>query len=127
MVWLDRVPVSRVAGPAAGGRELFMGAVGLAIGASVGALFELRRLLVALDRQQFGIRLPVRSAARMLATATAAVVPVVLMLMLMKPLPVLLKAIIALIVYVGLYLSTSRLADLPELDYWIGSLKKRLL
>lgn len=126
MVWLDRVPVSRVAGPAAGGRELFMGAVGLAIGASVGALFELRRLLVALDRQQFGIRLPVRSAVRMLATATAAVVPVVLMLMLMKPLPVLLKAIIALIVYVGLYLSTSRLAGLPELDFWLGSLKKRL-
>lgn len=126
MVWLDRVPVSRVAGPAAGGRELFMGAVGLALGASLGALFELWRLLVALDRRKTRIRLPVRSVARMLATATFAVVPVVLMLVFLQPLPMLVKAIIALIVYVGLYLSTSRLAGLPELDYWMGSLKKKL-
>jgi len=126
MVWLDRVPVSRFAGPAAGGTELYMGAVGLAMGASVGALFELWRLLVALDRQEFGIRLPVESVGRMLATAIVTVIPVALMMMFMSSLPMLVRAIIALIVYGGLYLSTSRLAGLPELDYWLGSLKNRL-
>jgi putative peptidoglycan lipid II flippase len=126
MVWLDRVPVSRIAGPAAGGRELFMGAVGLALGASLGALFELRRLLVALEREGFGIRPPVRSIGRMLAAATATVVPVALMLIFMKSLPMLARAIVALVVYVVLYLWATRLAGLPELDYWIGSLKKRL-
>ena len=126
MVWLDRVPVSRVAGSAAAGRELFMGAVGLALGASLGALFELWRLLVALERRGIGIRLPIEAIGRMLVIATATVVPVVLMLMFMKSLPMLGKAIIALLVFVGLYFSASRMAGLPELDYWMGSLKKRL-
>jgi putative peptidoglycan lipid II flippase len=125
MVWLDRVPVSRVAGPAAGGRELFMGAVGLALGASLGALFELWRLASALDKQGLGLRLPARSIGRMVATASLTVAPVAVMLIYMQSLPMLAKAVVALLVYVGLYLSVARLVGLPELGYWLGSLRRR--
>lgn len=126
MVWLDRIPVSRVAGPATGGRELFMGAIGLAVGASVGALFELWRLLVALNQQGLGFRLPVASIGRMAATATATAAPVVLVLMLLTSMPMLAKAVLALVVYAGLYLSASRISGQPELETWIGSVKNRL-
>ena len=125
MVWLDRVPVSRVAGPAAGGRELFMGAVGLALGASMGALFELWRLASALDKQGLGLQLPARSIGKMVATATLTVAPVAVMLIYMRSLPVLVQAVVAVLVYVGLYLSAARLVGLPELGYWSGSLKRR--
>lgn len=126
MVWLDRLPVSRLAGPSADGRELFMGAVGLALGASLGALFELRRLLSALNRLQLGIRLPLQPIGKMLAIATVTVVPVLLMLMSMRQLPMLAKAIIALMVYAGLYLATARLVRLPELASWVSSFRRRV-
>jgi len=126
MVWLDRVPVSRVAGPATGGHELFMGAIGLALGASLGALFELWRLASALDKQGLALRLPARSIGRMVATASLTVAPVVVMLIYMRSLPVLAKAVVALLVYVGLYLTVARLAGLPELGYWSGSLRRRV-
>ena len=125
MVWFDRVPVSRITGTAGEGHQLFMGAVGLALGASLGALFELSRLLAALDAQKLGIRLPLRSISRMFATAIATVVPVALMLIFIRPVPMLARAIIALVAYAGLYLSTSRLVGLPEMGYWLGSLKRR--
>ncbi len=126
MVGLDRVPVSRIAGPAADGRELFMGAVGLALGASLGGFFELWRLQAALHRHELGVRLPFRSVGRMFVAATVTVAPVVLMLSMMTSLGILSRALIALVAYVGLYLSVAWLVGLPELGAWTGSSRKRL-
>jgi putative peptidoglycan lipid II flippase len=126
MVGLDRIPVTRVAGAQAGGRDLFMGAVGLALGASVGGVFELWRLLLALKREQMDVRLPVRSVAKMLNIAILTVVPIIMVVFSLKSLPMLPKSIIALVGYVGLYLWVSRIAGLEELSSWMGSLKRRM-
>ena len=95
------------------------------MGASMGALFELWRLASALDKQGLGLQLPARSIGKMVATATLTVAPVAVMLIYMRSLPVLVQAVVAVLVYVGLYLSAARLVGLPELGYWSGSLKRR--
>lgn len=126
MVWFDRIPVSRIAGAQAGGRELFMGAVGLALGASMGGLFELWRLLRALERQDLDIRLPVGPVIKMLAVAIVSVAPIVVLMLLATSLPMLPSSILALAGYVGIYLWTSRITGLEELGYWTGSLRRRM-
>ena len=61
----------------------------------------------------------------MVATATLTVAPVAVMLIYMRSLPILVQAVVAVLVYVGLYLSVARLVGLPELGYWSGSLRRR--
>ena len=126
MVGFDRIPVTRVAGAQAGGRALFMGAVGLALGASLGAVFELWRLLRALQREQMGVRLPARAVLKMLTISVLTVVPVLLVVFSSKFLPMLARSFVALAGYVGLYLWVSRIAGLEELSTWMGSWRRRL-
>jgi len=126
MIWFDRIPISRIAGAEAGGRELFMGAVGLALGASMGGLFELWRLLRALERQELDIRLPAGPLIKMLGVAIVAMAPIGAFMLFARSLPMLTSSILALAGYVALYLSVSRMAGLVELDYWTGSFRRRL-
>ena len=103
-----------------------MGAVGLALGASMGGLFELWRLLRALERQDLDIRLPVGPVIKMLAVAIVSVAPIVVLMLLATSLPMLPSSILALAGYVGIYLWTSRITGLEELGYWTGSLRRRM-
>ena len=103
-----------------------MGAVGLALGASMGGLFELWRLLRALERQELDIRLPVGPLIKMLGVAIVAMAPIGAFMLFASSLPMLTSSILALAGYVALYLSVSRMAGLVELDYWTGSFRRRL-
>jgi putative peptidoglycan lipid II flippase len=125
MLWFDRIPVSRIAGAQAGGRDLFMGAIGLALGASLGALFELWRLLRALERQDLEIGLPLGPAIKMLIVAIVAVAPIAVLMLFATSLPLLTSSILGLVGYVVMYLSASRIAGLEELGYWTGSFRRR--
>lgn len=126
MIWLDRIPVSRLAGTSAEGRELYLGAVGLALGASIGGCFELWRLRSALSRYQLGIRLPVKPILRMTLTAVGTVAPVVVMMPLLNAAPIVAQAIVAVIAYAGLYVLVARWAGLTELDSWLRSFRRGL-
>lgn len=124
MFWLDRFPVTAPGG--GGGRALFLGAAGLAIGSAAGAWVELGALRSALVRRLPDFAAPWRSIGRTAALAAAALVPAAAAAWMVPaewhPAPAAL-AVIGL--YGAIYLGAARLLGLPELEAWLGRFGRR--
>ncbi|MDH3402302.1 MAG: murein biosynthesis integral membrane protein MurJ [Acidobacteriota bacterium] len=79
LAWiLDRFEVGAVVG-AGGGKHLFLGAVGLAIGGALGAWYELVRIRRGLRAERADVVLPVAPLLRMAGCAAAAALPAALL------------------------------------------------
>ncbi|HEX6200278.1 MAG TPA: lipid II flippase MurJ, partial [Thermoanaerobaculia bacterium] len=116
---LDLVPAG------AGGPDLRLGALGLALGSAVGAWYEVVRLVRGLRRKGAPVPLPGRALARMAGLALAAALPATLV---WRLLPALHPALVGLAVigaFAGLYLGGAALARFPELEPWVGRLRRR--
>ena len=125
MFWLNRFSVSGTFGVPAGEDLLYLGAVGLAAGASVGAWAELWWLLRALRRRLTDFRLPLAAIARMTGLAAAAALPAALVWMIVAALPMILAAIVVVAVFAAAYLMLAKLAGFDELDAWTGRFLRR--
>ncbi len=127
MFWLDRYSVPEVVGIEAEGRPLRLGAVGLALGASVGAWVELWRLVSALRAKVSGFRLPVRRTTGMIGVALAAAVPAGLLRWFVpaEPFPVWAYGAVILAVFGVGYLVLAHVLGFDEGDAWTGKLTRR--
>ncbi len=125
MFLLDEIPVSGLVGSAPTDQPLFLGAVGLAIGATVGAWIELWRLNRSLTTMVPIFNVPWDRVRRMTATAVFATVPGVILWLVVPDWHVALKALVVMATYAFVYLGASYLQDAPEMDTWRGRLFER--
>ena len=125
MVVLERLSVTDVTGVATG-EALRLGAVGLALGASLGAWVELWALVRTLRRQAPTFRMPTGRALQMLGLAGLASVPAATAQALMPGgLPVLLRAAVVLGLFGATYLGAGAALGFSEGDAWTGRLLRR--
>ncbi len=120
MLWLDRLPLDRwvAAGPGEG--SLHWGGAGLAIGASLGAWYELARVRRLARREWPAARLPARRLLGMTGLAALATVPAGLAWRLTPGLPAAATLGIVLAVYVAAYLAGTRALGISEVTAWLG-------
>lgn len=124
MFWLDHYRIADLLGPAAAGRPLFLGAVGLAAGSALGAWIEVAALRRALGRRVPGFALPWRPLARMAALAAAALAPAALVWWRLPPWHVALQALIVVATYAAAYLGGAWLFSFAELRAWTARLRR---
>ncbi len=117
MVWLDRYTVP--------GSELRLGAVGLALGASLGAWLELWRLRKALAVEVPDLAWPWPELGRMLAAAALAALPAALLWWLAARLHPVLAAALVLAPFAVLYFLIARWLGLRQTERWLGSRFRR--
>jgi putative peptidoglycan lipid II flippase len=117
MFWLDTIPLERVVGPLPG-TPLFLGALGLSLGASVGAWVEVWRLRRALRAPMPGATLPGGALLRMTALALAAVPPAVGVWAVLPEWHVLLVAPLVVGTYAAVYLGGAWGLGFNEIDAW---------
>jgi putative peptidoglycan lipid II flippase len=127
MLWLDRYTVAQVVGLGHAERQLYLGALGLALGAGVASWFELWRLRRALRREVPGFELPWRRFGGFLFAAVVAAVPAFILwwffpplLRLPRGLVWMLEAVVVLTVYGTGYLAVTGKLEISELDRWMG-------
>ena len=126
MFLLDRFSVSTTLGMAAEDQPLYFGAVGLALGASVGAWIELWQLRRSLRKRLASFTLPWRRMFQMVGLAVLALLPAALLWWLLASLPVLLLAALVLGVYGVTYLSLAYRLKFSELNTWTSRFAGRL-
>ncbi len=128
MFLLDRYSVPEVVGIPAEGRPLRMGAVGLALGASVGAWVELWRLTSALKSEMANFHLPWGRTVQMIGVALLAAAPAALLRWLVptEPFPVWAYGAVILAVYGIGYLVLAHVLGFDEGEAWTGKLTRRL-
>ena len=125
MFVLDRFSVSETLGFVPEDDPLYLGAVGLALGATVGAWVELWRLVVSLRRQLASFAVPWRRMLGMMGLALGALLPAAGLWGLLAAWPVLPVAMLVVGAYGGLYLGLARLLHFTELETWTGRFLKR--
>src|SRR5690625_7736879 len=94
MFWLNHFSVSGTLGIPAGDNLLYLGAVGLAAGASVGAWAELWWLMRSLKQRLTDFTLPLHAIMRMTGLAAAASLPAALVWWASGALPLIVTAIL---------------------------------
>jgi putative peptidoglycan lipid II flippase len=121
---LDRHEVAAVV-PGAD-KQLFLGAVGLAAGAAIGAWFELARIHRRLAMEGMAIALPAEALVRMVCAALLAAVPAAA-LWYVLPGDWALRALAPLVigVYAVTYLGLAVRLGVSELAAWTGGLGRR--
>jgi putative peptidoglycan lipid II flippase len=125
MFALDGTPVSDVI-PLPAPSGLTLAAVGLAIGASVGAWFELIGLDRSLRRHLPGFRLPVGRGLQMLGLAAAACVPgLALQWLVAHQLPALVAGVAVVGGYAAVYLVLGHLLGFTEGAVWTDRFARR--
>lgn len=127
MLWLDRYAVAQVVGLERVERQLYLGALGLALGAGVASWFELWRLRRALRSELPGLEIPWGRFGGLLFAALVAAVPAFILWRYFPPLlrvprgmVWILEAVVVLTVYGTSYLAVSRKLGISELDRWLG-------
>lgn len=135
MFLLDRLPVTRLIGwlpgaleggaEAAGGRMLYLGAVGLAVGSAVGAWVELAVLLRALRRSLPELALPElalpwRGVLGQTTLALFSLAPAAVLWRLLPPLHPALTTLLVVGLYAGVYLAAAQVLGISELGAWLG-------
>lgn len=125
MFALDTFSVSETLGFVAEDAPLYFGAVGLALGATVGAWVELWRLVVSLRRQMTTFAVPWRRVLGMVGLALVAVLPAAGLWWLLGAWPLLPVAVLVVGVYGGFYLALARLLHFTELETWTGRFVRR--
>jgi putative peptidoglycan lipid II flippase len=124
MFFLDRFAVASFTGTAPHGSPLFFGAVGLSLGATVGAWSELLWLRAVLYRQTH-VDLPWRPLTTMVSVALLSIVPAVLVWWLLSDWTPVLVAVFVLGTFAGTYLTLARLFRLSEMHVWAGRVRQR--
>lgn len=125
MFLLDRFSVGGLLGFAPDDQPLFLGAVGLALGATLGAWIELWRLSRSLKNRIHLFTLPWRAVTKMLSRSLAAAAPAALLWWILPEWHVALKAAAVLAVYASVYLGTAYLQGSPEMRSWTGRVLKK--
>ncbi len=120
MFWLDQFSVSGTFGFAPGDSVLYLGAVGLAFGASVGAWLELAQLMRSLRRRLTHFSVPAKAILIMLGIALVACIPAAGVWYLLQDLPQIVLAILIVLVFGITYLGIAWIAGLDEIDAWLG-------
>lgn len=120
MFALDAVPLARVAPVPDSGAPLYLGAVGLSLGASVGAWLELGLLRRALRQSLPEMTLPWTGVARMTGLAVASLVPAYAVWMLLPAWPPLAVAPLVGGTFATAYLGSAYALGLPDLDPWLA-------
>ncbi len=123
----DRWTVPGLVGIAQEGRPLLLGAVGLALGASVAAWVELSQLVRALKRRVPEFGLPWGRMAQMLGLAGLAAIPAALLRWLVpaEPFPIWLYGPAVLGVYGVAYLALGHVLGFEEGESWVGKFTRR--
>lgn len=123
---LDTVAVSTLPWESDPGAPTYLGAVGLAVGASAGAWVELGSLLRALrSRLEAPVRLPWRRIAQMVGLALAAAALAAGLWWMLPLWPVVATAVLVVGTYAAVYLGLAAFAGFDELDAWTGRLLNR--
>ncbi len=117
MFWLDTVPLGAVV-PLDSGNSLFLGALGLSLGATVGAWVEVWRLRRALRASLPAARVPWAAVGRMVALALAVLPPAAGLWALLPAGPVLAVAPLVGGTYAALYLGAAAALGFDELGAW---------
>ncbi len=117
MFWLDTVPVDHVVGPLPG-ESLFLGALGLSLGATVGAWVEVWRLLHALQSPMPDATVPWSALLRMGGLALTALLPAGGVWKILPEWHILLVAPIVVGTYAATYLGAAALLDFAEIKAW---------
>lgn len=127
MFWLDQFAVPEVVGIPETGRPLRLGAVGLALGASVGAWAELAALRIALGRSLEGFTLPWGRIAMMFGLAGLAAIPAALVraFTTADAVPIWLYGSGILGLYGVAYLVLGAVFKFEESEPWVGRLTRR--
>lgn len=126
MFWLNQFSVSGTLGFEPGDAVLRLGAVGLAVGASVGAWIELFSLVRSLRRRLTDFALPVAALGRMVGIALIAAVPAVGAWYVLSDLNQMLVAAVVIIVFGGTYLGVAWMFRMDEINAWTGRFLSRL-
>lgn len=117
MFLLDTIPLGAVVGPVPDD-TLFLGAVGLSLGATVGAWVEVWRLRRALRDPMPDARVPWAALGRMTLLALAVLPPAAGLWALLPSGPVLAVAPLVVGAYALLYLGTAAVLGFDELGAW---------
>jgi putative peptidoglycan lipid II flippase len=131
MFALDRVPLEAAVRPVLGhglpGDPLFLGALGLSLGATAGAWVELALLRRALRDPMPAAAVPWGRLARMTGLAAGALAPgAAVWWALPAEWPVLATAPLVVGAYAAAYLGAAAALGAPEMDAWLGRLRGRL-
>jgi putative peptidoglycan lipid II flippase len=124
MFLLDRYSVTETLGIR--GQPLYLGAVGLALAASVSAWVEVWRLEATLRRRLPGFGLPWKRASQMVGLCLVALVPAALLWWLLAGWPVLVLAAVVGGAYGLTYLAAAHLLGFSEVEAWTGRFRRRL-
>lgn len=122
MFWFDGYSLEAL-GIDQGNEVLRLGALGLAIAASVGAWVELATLRLRLRRRVESFHLPLEAAFRMAGLALVSALPAVLLWSLLPSLHVALTALCVLLLYGGSYLGLAKLFHFSELESWLSRVR----
>lgn len=125
MLFLDRFAVATVFGLEGATQNLYLGAVGLATAASLGAWSELLLLRWSLQRRLPELRLPVAYIVKQLGLALVLAVPGILLWRLVPVTSVKVQALIVLPIYALSYLGVAWWSRTPELEMWVGRFLRR--
>jgi putative peptidoglycan lipid II flippase len=117
MFFLDTIPLRRVVGPLPDSM-LYLGALGLSLGASVGAWVEVWRLRRALRDSMPDASIPWRAVLRMMTLALAAVPPAAGLWWMLPDWHVLLTAPLVVGLYAAVYLGGAVLFGFEEIEAW---------
>ncbi len=123
MLWLDRFSVADTFGVESV-KDLHLGALGLSLAAAVAAWGELLLLRRALRGRVPELKLPIRPILKLLLTAALTAVPALVLWGLLPTSSVLLQALVVLPCYAVTYLGFAWWRRLPELELWLGGLRK---
>ncbi len=118
MRWLDRVAVAEAVGLPAEGPDLRLGALGLALGAALGAWLEFALLRRALAREARPLALPGAAPAGMLGLAVVAALPAAGLAWALEGLPVPARGLAVVVGYALVYLGLARVFRLREAASW---------
>ncbi len=124
MFALDRWLVAELVGAVPDREPLYCGAVGLALGATVGAWVELWRLATALRRQFSTFRIPWRRMLLMTGLSVGALAPAAVIGWWLRHFPSLPVAGAVVGTYAAVYLGCSRMLGFAELDLWMGRVRR---
>ncbi|MEM8932426.1 MAG: lipid II flippase MurJ, partial [Acidobacteriota bacterium] len=125
MTRFDRWAVADLV-PAVERPDLYFGAVGLALGSSVGAWAELGLLAWALRRRLPELRLPVVVIAGRLALAVGVALPALALWWALADASLLVGAAVVLPSYAVAYLGIAAWRGFPEIEMWVGKVARRI-
>lgn len=125
MVWLDGFRVAEVVGLPGGTQPLYLGGLGLALGAAAGAWYELARMRRALRLEWPATGLPTAALWAMAGIAALAALPAGAAWWLARGWPTAGTLAVVLAVYGGVYFALCQGLGLSELGAWLGRLSRR--